>query len=173
MMLRADIPPTDSPSLRDMLRGFSISFPDGRVLSCGDDVTEAIRTPEIDREVSPYSAIPVVRDSLLDIQRNQARDGLVAEGRDMGTVVFPDADLKIFLTASPAARAKRRYDERIAKGEAADYEDILAAVGRRDKIDSTRDVAPLKPAPNAIIFDTTDFTFDQVVGKILEYAAKL
>ena len=172
-MVRVGIPPEDSPALRDALRDFSISFHGGRVVVCGEDVTEAIRTPEVDREVSPYSAIPVVRESLLDIQRGQARDGLVAEGRDMGTVVFPDADLKIFLTATPAARARRRYDERVAKGESADYEEILDAVNRRDKLDSTRDVAPLKPAPDAIIFDSTGFTFDQVVDKILEYASKL
>jgi cytidylate kinase len=97
----------------------------------------------------------------------------VAEGRDMGTVVFPEANLKIFLTASPEARAKRRFDERVAKGEPADYDEILEAIRKRDKIDSSRDVAPMKPAYDAIIFDTTDFTLEQVIEKIVGYAANL
>ena len=172
-MLRGDVPPQDTPALRLRLRDFRISFRGGRVFLGDEDVSEAIRTPEIDDNVSPYSALPVVRESLLDIQRSQAGNGLVAEGRDMGTVVFPDANLKIFLTASAEARAKRRFDERVAKGEPADYDEILSAIRKRDKIDSSREVAPMKPAKDSIIFDTTSFTFEQVVEKILGYAANL
>jgi cytidylate kinase len=173
VMLRAGIPPQDGSALRDALRDFRVSFSGSRVLVDGEDVSEAIRTREIDDNVSPYSALPVVREALLGIQRSQAGAGLVAEGRDMGTVVFPDAGLKIFLTASPEARAKRRFDERVAKGEPADYDEILRAIRKRDKIDSSRDVAPMKPAYDAIIFDTTDFTLEQVVEKILGFAANL
>lgn len=172
--MRSDaIPPEDSPRLREKLSAFDVSFRGGRVFACGQDVTEAIRTPEIDGAVSAYSALPVVRESLLGIQRAQASDGLVAEGRDMGTVVFPDADVKIFLTASPAARARRRYDERVARGEAADYDEILAAVARRDELDSTRAVAPLRPAEDAIVLDTTDLALDEVVGAVLRCAAEV
>ncbi len=173
VMLRRDIPPEDCPALRELLRDFRISFREGRVFVCDEDVSEAIRAPEIDDNVSPYSALPVVRESLLDIQRSQAGGGLVAEGRDMGTVVFPDANLKVFLTASAEARAKRRFDERVARGETADYDEILEAIRKRDSIDASREVAPMKPAKNAIIFDTTEFTFEQVVEKILGYAANL
>lgn len=172
-MIRAGIPPSESDELREKLSRLSLSLRGGRVLLSGEDVTDAIRTPEIDREVSPYSALPLVRRSLLDIQKAQACDGVVAEGRDMGTVVFPDADLKVFLTATPEERAKRRYRERAARGEPADYDEILEAVNRRDRIDSTRETAPLKPAPDAIIFDTTGIAFEEVVNKILEYASKI
>jgi cytidylate kinase len=170
IMLKENIPAENSLRLRDVLRGFFISFDGGRVLVGGHDVTEEIRTPEIDAHVSGYSALPEVRSALLDIQRSQAAGGLVAEGRDMGTVVFPDACLKIFLTASPEARARRRYDERVAKGEPADYDEILDAVNRRDRMDSERETAPLRQAPDAILLDTTGLSFEQVVGRILEHA---
>lgn len=173
VMLRRGVPPQDGPALRAALRDFRVSFRGGRVFACDEDVSEAIRAPEIDAGVSQYAALPVVRESLLDIQRSQAGEGIVAEGRDMGTVVFPDADLKIFLTASAEARAGRRFGERAAKGEAADYDGILDAIRKRDEIDAGREVAPMKPAADAIVFDTTDFTFEQVVETILGYAANL
>ena len=173
VMIKKKIPAEDSPRLRDVLRGFSISFTGDRVLVGEQDVTEAIRTPEIDAHVSAYSALPAVRSALLDIQRSQSRGGLVAEGRDMGTVVFPNAGLKIFLTASPESRARRRYDERVARGEAADYDEILEAVNRRDRLDSERESAPLRQAADAILLDTTDLTFGQVVERILEYAGRV
>jgi cytidylate kinase len=172
-MLRGNVPPEDTKEFGARLREFSISFDGGRVLVCGEDVTDAIRTPEIDKKVSPYSALRRVRDSLLDIQRSSVADGLVAEGRDMGTVVFPDADLKFFLTAAPETRAKRRYDERLARGETPKYDEILKQVNTRDSFDSSRALAPLKPADDAIYLDTTDFSFDEVVEGILGYAARL
>jgi cytidylate kinase len=173
IMLRDGVQSSEPERIAARLADFSISFAKGRVIACGEDVTEAIRTPEIDSAVSFYAALPEVRGALLGIQREQASDGLVAEGRDMGTVVFPDADLKFFVTASPETRARRRYDERAAKGETPDYDEILEQVNRRDEIDSGRDLAPLKPAAAAIYLDTTDLSFEQVVGRILEYAAKL
>jgi cytidylate kinase len=173
ILLRENIPALDSPELRGELRKFSVSFRGKSVFVGMEDVTEAIRMPEIDAAVSFYSALPAVRESLLDIQRRQAERGLVAEGRDMGTVVFPDANLKVFLTASPEARARRRYDERVGRGESADYDEILDMVNRRDEIDSTRQTAPLRPAEGAIYFDTTEFSFEAVVDCIMERASRL
>jgi cytidylate kinase len=168
VMLRKGIPPLDSRELREALEEFSVSFSGTSVFVGGEDVTEEIRTPDIDANVSPYSALPIVRESLFDIQRRQRENGLVAEGRDMGTVVFPDADLKIFLTASPEERARRRQEERTAKGENADFDEILSLVIERDRIDSTRETAPLKPADDAIIIDSTGIPFEDVVNRVME-----
>lgn len=171
-LLCLSIPPQDSPALRKELAEFQIRFDGSRVFVGEREVTAEIRTPEIDREVSPYSALPSVRDSLLQIQRSQAASGLVAEGRDMGTVVFPEASLKIYLTASAEARAERRYRERLARGEDVDLADIQVQVNRRDEIDSTRETAPLKQASDAICLDTTDLRYEEVVERVLELAAK-
>ena len=172
VMQRKGIPPADSGELRETLEDFSISFSDTRVFVGDDDVTDAIRTPDIDAGVSPYSALPVVREALLGFQRSKKEFGLVAEGRDMGTVVFPDADLKIFLTASPEQRAQRRCSERAAKGEHTDYEETLKKVMERDSIDLTRDTAPLKPADDAIRLDTTGMPFEEVVSAVMQYSEK-
>jgi cytidylate kinase len=172
-MLRGDIPPVDSPELRLKLSEFSISFSGVKVFVCGEDVTDEIRTPRIDVNVSPYSALPVVRESLLEIQRNQRKNGLVAEGRDMGTVVFPDADIKIYLVATPEERAKRRFAERNVKGEFADYGEILAQVRARDKMDSTRETSPLRPADDAVILDTTGLSFEDVTARVMDCAARV
>ncbi|MDR1471662.1 MAG: (d)CMP kinase [Synergistaceae bacterium] len=168
VLLRDQIPPADSPKLRERVLDFRVSFSDCRVFVGTEDVTEAIRTPEIDRAVSAYSALRTVRESLLDIQRNLAENGLVAEGRDMGTVVFPYADVKIFLTASPEARAGRRYHERVGRGEAVSYDDTLSAVKRRDRMDSERSEAPLRAAEDSMLFDTTCRDFEQVVSRIMD-----
>jgi cytidylate kinase len=173
LMMRDNVPPEESRELEERLRSFSVSFRNGNVFVCGENVTDAIRTPEVDREVSLYSALPMVRDSILGIQRDGMDQGLVAEGRDMGTVVFPDADLKIYMTATPEARAKRRYDERVGKGALPRYDEILEQVNRRDGIDSNRDVAPLRQADDAIVLDTTDLSFEDVVKNILEHADRL
>jgi len=170
VMQRKGIPPADSDELREALENFSISFSETRVFVGDEDVTDAIRTPDIDAGVSPYSALPAVREALLGFQRSKKTFGLVAEGRDMGTVVFPDADLKIFLTASPEQRAQRRCSERAAKGEPSDYEETLRKVIERDRIDSTRDTAPLKPADDAIQLDTTGMPFEEVVDTIMQYS---
>jgi cytidylate kinase len=173
VMLSKDIPPSDSPELRAALGEFTISFRGGRVFACGEDVTEVIRTPAIDRYVSPYSAIPVVRESLLGLQRGQRTQGLVAEGRDMGTVIFPDADVKIFLTASPGERAARRHAERLARDEESDYDDILRQVKARDKMDTNRAAAPLKPAEDAVMLDSTGLSFEEVVSRVMEQVTRV
>jgi cytidylate kinase len=172
VMLSKDIPPSDSSELRAALGEFTVSFREERVFACGEDVTEAIRTPRIDRSVSSYSALPVVRESLLGIQRAQKAEGLVAEGRDMGTVVFPDADVKIFLTASPEERAARRHAERLGRGEESDYDDILRQVKARDEMDTNRAAAPLRRAEDAVLIDSTGLSFEAVMSLVMELIPK-
>jgi len=146
---------------------------DGRVMDVlvdGRDITWEIRTPRVDQNVSPVSAYAGVRTAMTEQQRRIGRRGdVVMVGRDIGTVVFPDAQYKIYLDASPEERAWRRYHEKIGRGEAASYDEILASIKRRDKIDSTRSVAPLKPAADAIIIDTDGKTIDEVMQETLSY----
>ena len=126
------------------------------VLLDGEDVSGLIRTPEISMMASAVSAIPEVRAFLLDLQRDMAHtNNVIMDGRDIGTVVLPDAKIKIFLFASPECRARRRYDELVEKGMDVKYEDILSDVIARDYADSHRDIAPLKPADDAILVDTS------------------
>jgi cytidylate kinase len=133
----------------------------------GEDITWAIRTPEVERHVSPVSAIPEVRQCLTDQMRRIGCQGkVVMVGRDIGTVVLPEAELKIFLTASVETRARRRFGETQARGETRDYEAILANLRERDRIDSSRAVAPLRPAEAAITLDTTHFDLAGVVKAI-------
>ena len=143
---------------------------DGRgydVLLDGEDVTWDICRPQVDANVSPVSVFPGVRRALTIQQRRIGLRGrVVMVGRDIGTVVLPEADLKIYLDASAEERARRRYNERIARGEYADLEAILAVVRERDRIDSTRAVAPLRPAEEAVIIDSDNLNADQVLEKV-------
>ena len=128
----------------------------------GEDVTSRIRTPEISLYASGVSAHPEVRAYLMELQRSLARENdVVMDGRDIGTVVLPDAGLKIFLTASPEARARRRYSELVAKGQDVQYEDVLRDLKLRDENDSTRAAAPLKAAEDALLLDTTEMDFEE------------
>ena len=144
---------------------------DGRacdVLLNGADITWETRLPEVDANVSVVSAYRGVREALSQQQRRIGQHGrIVMVGRDIGTVVLPEADLKIYLDASAEERAKRRYEEIIARGGEADYNEILARVIERDRIDSTRDVAPLKAATDAVIIDSNQLNADQVFEKVL------
>ena len=138
------------------------------VLLDGEDVSGLIRTPEISMMASAVSAIPEVRAYLLDLQRDMAHtNNVIMDGRDIGTVVLPDAQIKIFLSASPECRARRRYDELIEKGMDVKYEDILSDVIARDYADSHRDIAPLKPADDAISVDTSGEDLETSVNKLL------
>ena len=138
------------------------------VLLDGEDVSGLIRTPEASMMASKISAIPSVRAYLLDLQRNMAKShNVIMDGRDIGTVVLPDAKVKIFLTASPEARATRRYKELCEKGMDVKYEDILNDVITRDYNDSHRETAPLKPAEGCVMVDTTELDFEQSVEKII------
>ncbi|WP_293972727.1 (d)CMP kinase [uncultured Ruminococcus sp.] len=138
------------------------------VLLDGEDVSGLIRTPEASMMASKISAVPSVRAYLLDLQRNMAKShNVIMDGRDIGTVVLPDAKVKIFLTASPKARAERRYKELCEKGMDVKYEDILNDVITRDYNDSHRETAPLKPAEGCVMVDTTELDFEQSVEKII------
>jgi cytidylate kinase len=144
-----------------------------RVKLAGEDVSEAIRTQEIAQGASLVSAHPPVREALLDLQRLAGQEGgVVLEGRDIGTVVFPDAEAKFFLTASPETRAHRRHDELVAKGQAKSFEETLEEVKRRDAQDSGRAIAPLKQADDAVLVDSTSLSIDEVVGAMLEHVNK-
>ncbi len=167
------ISPNDDVALDNALKKFKIVMTIDKVFANDIDVTKEIRTHAMDQLVSPYAANATVRANLLDLQRSQAVNGIVADGRDMGTCVFPEADLKIFLTASAETRAKRRFLERQAKGESPDFDEILKDVIRRDNYDMTREVAPLKPAQGAWIIDSSDMTQDEVTESIVTVAKKL
>ncbi len=128
-----------------------------RVVLCGEDVSDLIRTPEISMYASAVSAIPAVREFLLGIQRDMVDKGnVVMDGRDIGTVIMPDADVKIFMFARPETRAKRRHKELLEKGIECDYDSILADIIERDKNDSEREIAPAVPAEDAIMFENAD-----------------
>jgi cytidylate kinase len=135
----------------------------------GEDVSEAIRSSEIGMGASAVSAHPEVRAALLDLQRQLgAGGGVVLEGRDIGTVVFPDAEVKFFLTARPEVRAKRRYEELVAKGERVSFEATLDEVRRRDENDTRRAVAPLRKADDAILVDSSDKSIEEAVAFIVD-----
>jgi cytidylate kinase len=165
----------DDAALGALLPRLEISFaPAGqggqRVLLGGEDVSEAIRTPPMSLGASAVSARPVVRAGLLELQRRlavaPANRGAVLEGRDIGTVVFPDADAKFFLTASPEERARRRHAELRARGDPATFDEVLADQLRRDRDDSSRAVAPLRPAGDALVIDTSGLPLAGVVERL-------
>ena len=139
----------------------------------GENVTGSLRKEEVGNMASKSSAIPCVREKLLDLQRKLARENdVVMDGRDIGTNILPNAEVKIYLTASSAVRAKRRYDELIAKGETPDIDKIEADIITRDKQDMERPIAPLKQADDAVYLDSSDLGIDEVVAKIISIAEK-
>ncbi len=134
----------------------------------GEDVSSKIRTPEISMGASKVSAIPKVREFLLDLQRNIAKENnVIMDGRDIATVVLPDANPKIFLFASPECRAERRYKELVEKGETVSYEEVLADVNQRDYQDSHREIAPLKPTEKSVMADTSSLTLEESIKLII------
>lgn len=162
----------DERAVATLAASASIEFAPGngrpRVAVNGMDVTEAIRTPEVSDAASVVSAYPTVRNAMVSLQRQMgAAGGVVVEGRDIGTVVFPDAEVKVFLDASPQERARRRYQELISKGVAVDYESLKQTEQERDRRDSTRAHSPLRRAPDAVIIDTTGRSVEDVVDQIL------
>ena len=141
-----------------------------RVLLCGDDVSEDIRKPEVSMAASSVSAIPAVRDFLLGLQRKMASENnVIMDGRDIGTVVLPNAQIKLFLTASAEERAMRRYKELIEKGKKVEYETVYKELCERDYQDSHREVAPLKPADDATIIDTTGNDLEKSVQVLTDF----
>ena len=169
---RAGLDPKSSAQVESLLPGLAIELGYGedgvqRMLLQGEDVSGLIRTPEISMYASDVSALPVVRAFLLDMQRSTARKmSVVMDGRDIGTVVLPDAGLKIFLTASPEARALRRHKELLEKGQSVTYEEVFADMAQRDHNDSTRAAAPLKPAEDSVYVDTTDLGLQESVDAV-------
>jgi cytidylate kinase len=171
---RAGVAWSDGPRLGEQIAGIlaqqalSFAAAPGRgalVLLAGEDVSAAIRTPGIGLGASQVSAHPEVRSALLDLQRQAGKDGgVVLEGRDIGTVVFPDAETKFFLTARPSVRARRRYEELVAKGENVTLEATLADVLTRDENDTNRAHAPLRQADDAILVDNSDMSIDETVA---------
>ena len=161
----------DEAAVEALLPGTDISlrFVEGeqRVLLGDRDVSDDIRTQPVAMAASDVSAMPAVRSFLLELQRGiAAKNNCVMDGRDIGTVILPDADVKIFLTASAEERAARRVKQLAEKGKEADYVTVVEEIKRRDEQDSTREIAPLKPAPDACVIDSTNMTFEQVVALI-------
>ncbi len=157
-------------AIADLLKTLDIRFLDGRVLVNGMDVSDAIRTEEAGMNASKVSVLPKVRHALIDLQHSfRQLPGLVADGRDMGTVIFPDASLKVFLTASVERRAERRYQQLISKGKATTLADLRADLEARDARDSSRVVAPLKPAPDARLLDNSDLSVEKSLESVLEW----
>ena len=176
-MTRNGIDPLDTEAVVSHLNDFTLElkFVDGRqiILLNGEDVGDKIRTPEISMAASNVSKIKEVRAYLLDTQRNiAANNSVIMDGRDIGTVILPNAEVKIFLTASPKARAKRRYDELIAKGQNVSYQQIFDEMVERDKNDSTRDIAPCVQAKDAILLDNSNLNFEQTVSAIKDIISK-
>ncbi len=150
--------------LNDIKISFRRNEADGQMVTClnGEPVETEIRSMQVAELVSRIAALPAVRKALVEQQRSMGKEkGVVMDGRDIGTAVFPDAELKVFVTASPEVRAKRRYDEMKAKGKDADFNAILENVKERDYIDSHREVSPLRKADDAIVLDNTTMTIDE------------
>lgn len=170
-MLRQGVDPASASAVEPLLGDIRVELfyrqEEQRVRLNGEDVSEAIRTPAVSMAASAVSALPAVRRFLLDLQRGiAARQPVIMDGRDIGTVVLPNAALKVFLTASPQKRAERRYAELKAKGEDVTFTDVLADLEKRDHDDASRAVAPLKPATDAVRVDTSDWTLEEAVAAI-------
>lgn len=162
---------TDAKAIESLLNEIKVELKiiDGaqRVYLNGQDVSEHIRQPEMSMFASNVSAIPVVREFLLELQCDIAKsNNIIMDGRDIGTVILPNADVKIFLTASPEVRAKRRYDEHIAKGQTVNFDELLKEITQRDYNDSNREIAPLKQADDAILIDTSGNTLQESIDII-------
>ncbi|QUC06480.1 MULTISPECIES: (d)CMP kinase [Aggregatibacter] len=165
---------TNETALADLARHLDIQFVpkngEVNVLLGGMDVSHLIRTQEVADAASKVAVFPQVRAALLQLQQDFAKnDGLIADGRDMGTVVFPDAQVKLFLDASAEERAKRRYNQLQNKGISGNFAQILAEIKERDLRDRNRAVAPLKPADDAFLLDSTTLSIDEVIGQALDY----
>lgn len=168
---QADIGFADQEGAAEIARHLQVRFTEGAVVWHGTDITLAIRTETMGNQASKIAAMPAVRAALLDWQRQQARlPGLVADGRDMGTVVFPAAMLKVFLTASAEERAQRRYKQLEKNGITANISDLIAKIQERDARDRNRRDAPLVPASDAVLIDSTDMSIAAVLDQVLQAA---
>ena len=172
-VLRAGADPADPDQVVPLLEGLEVRMAYGetgeqRMYLSGEDVSEAIREHRVSGAASKVSAIPAVRDFLLEFQRRQAREhDVVMDGRDIGTVVLPGADVKIFLSAAPETRARRRLLELEQRGQTADFDTVLRDIRQRDRQDESRPIAPLKRAEDAVLLDTSDLNLEQSLEKML------
>ena len=169
---KKDTDPRDAQAVSALLPDISIEVAcdNGmqKVYLNGEDLGDRIRTPEMSMYASAVSAIPAVRAFLLETQKDIARkNSVIMDGRDIGTVILPNADVKIYLTASPECRAKRRYDELTAKGQSVRFEDVLAEMNQRDAQDSGREIAPAKAADDAVLLDNSDLSFEESVDAVI------
>jgi cytidylate kinase len=168
--LEAGMALSDEPSLAAMAKGLDVRFEGERILLAGREVQDAIRQEAVGNAASKIAALPDVRAALVELQHRFCQaPGLVADGRDMGTVIFPNAQLKVFLTASVEARADRRYKQLIEKGFPANMAALLQDLKERDARDTQRAVAPLKPAEGAHLLDTSEMTIAQAVAQVLDW----
>lgn len=172
---RAGINPTDRGAVAACLPDIKLELKYENGVQCvylnGEAMRDEIRTPEMSMYASAVSALPEVRAFLLDTQRNIAEENsVIMDGRDIGTVILPNADVKIFLTASEECRARRRYEELTAKGRNVKYEDVLAEMHQRDAQDAGREIAPATAAPDAVLLDNTGMTFDESVDAVVALA---
>ena len=172
-VIRSGINPDDTGQIAEMARNLPCRFEKGHIFLGDEDVTDAIRSETIGNMASKIAAIPAVRQALTDLQTGfRKAPGLVADGRDMGTVIFPEADLKIFLTASVDIRAERRYKQLLEKGIPANIESLRNDLIERDRRDSCRKEAPLVPAEDAITLDTSSLDIDETVKRVLNLFAR-
>ncbi|WP_290374179.1 (d)CMP kinase [Turicimonas muris] len=168
--LQQQKPLEDEEQIKQTAVNLKAVFKGGKILLEGEDVTDAIRQEEVGLAASKVAVHPKVRKALFKLQREYAQaPGLVADGRDMGSVVFPEATLKIFLTASAEARAKRRYNQLKEKGIYSNIADLVKDLKERDERDLKRSVAPLVPAPGAKILDSSDLTLEETINQVLEW----
>lgn len=166
-MLKKGVNVDDLEGIQRLLNTTEIDFSKGNIILDGQVINDLIRTPEISKQASSCSAVGIVREKLVDLQQKMGRaKSVVMDGRDIGTVVFPDAEYKFFITASPEERAKRRYNELIQKGQKVNYDQVLADITARDHNDSTREITPLRKAEDAIEVDTTNMTIEEVIEYI-------
>lgn len=163
------VPPEDSEAIKKLLDDTDIDFVNGDIVLDGTVVNDKIRTPEISKAASIYSAIPEVREKLVEIQRGMGvRKSVIMDGRDIGTNVFKDAEYKIFLTASAEERAERRFEELTAKGQSVSFDEVLRDIEKRDHDDMTRSLNPLRKAEDAVEVDTTGLSIDEVIERVLK-----
>ena len=169
-MIQKNVKMEEEEKIQEILDNINIEMnSNGKIFLNGEDVTHRIRENDVNNLVSPVSTLQIVRNKLLEIQRNIAKGkNVIMEGRDIGTVVFPNANVKIYLDAAAEERARRRVLQNQEKGIESSYEEVLEGIKDRDKRDSTREIAPLKKAEDAIYVDSTNLSIEQVVEKIIE-----
>ena len=169
-MLKENVGIDEEEKIKTLLEKINIEmYPEGEIFLNGEDVTKRIRENDVNNFVSPVSTIKVVRDKLLEIQRKIAEGkNVIMEGRDIGTTVFPNADVKIYLDATPEERARRRVLQNKEKGIKTSYEEVLENIKDRDYRDSNREIAPLRKAEDAIYIDSSDMTIEEVVNKVID-----